>query len=64
MGCPVVGPDSVDFKTQKKIDNLLSQELATKFEVKLLESGLGLGRKTESKKHFSPQSVIWFRHQN
>jgi hypothetical protein len=27
----------------------LSQELATKFELKLLESGLGLGRKTASK---------------
>jgi hypothetical protein len=31
MGCPVVGPDSVDFKTiSRKIDDLLSLELATK----------------------------------
>jgi hypothetical protein len=39
MRCPVVGPDSVDSKKhQQKIDDLLSQELATKFEAKLHES--------------------------
>jgi hypothetical protein len=52
MGCPVVGPNFK--KHQQKIDDLLSLELATKFEAKLLESGLGL-KEHSIKKHFSLQ---------
>jgi hypothetical protein len=55
-GVQWVGPDSVySKKHQQKIDDLLSQELATQIQSKIDQKWTWVGKEDRIRKHFSPQ---------